>query len=410
MSLVITSADRERIRRQFPALSGETIFLENAGGSQVPLRVADAMRNTMLQSYVQLGAGYPLSRLCTEMVDRAHAFAELLMNATDGRVILGPSSSALLRMLADCYAQVLRPGQEIILAENGHEANLGPWKRLAERGLIIKWWRVDPRRQDCPLEHLQQLLSPSTALVALPHVSNLLGGIADLPRITAMAHEAGARVVADGVAYAPHRAMDVAAWDVDWYACSAYKVYGPHLAALYGHGDALGELTGPNHFFIPTGEIPHKFELGGVSHEACAGLLGLAGYLKMLAGEPDSPAIDRRIITAAWAVMEACERPLLETLLSYLRGKSAVTIIGPSAVGAARVGTVSFVHGHKTSREITAVVDRSHIAIRHGHMYAYHLCEALGLDPDDGVVRISLVHYNTPQEIDRLLEVLDTVL
>ena len=410
MATQITSDDRERIRSQFPALADDTVYLENAGGSQVPTVVADRISDYMLTSYVQLGAGYPLSQRATEIVDDAHHFVRLMMNGIDGEVILGPSTSALLRMLAGCYAQILRPGAEIIVAQTGHEANIGPWKMLDRLGFELRWWEMDPANYRGPLSDLSELLSDRTALVAFPHVSNLLGEIVDIEGITELAHAAGARVVVDGVAYAPHRAIDVSVWNVDWYAYSTYKVYGPHMAALWGRRDALAELPGPNHFFIADDDVPYKFEVGGVSHEGCAGILGLRDYLAFVVGETDPQSLDRPTIEAAFDLMAACERPLQARLLEYLRSRDDVRIIGPADDGTSRVGTISFVHTTKSSAEITAAVDRSGIGIRHGHMYAYHLCEAAGLDPEDGVVRTSLVHYNTPEEIERLIGVFDAAL
>jgi cysteine desulfurase family protein (TIGR01976 family) len=407
---IISAEERARIRSHFPALGGDTIYLENAGGSQVPRSVADRISDYMLHSYVQVGAGYPLSRHCTRIVEEAHDFATLLMNGSKGHVILGPSSSALLHMLAECYAEVLLPGQEVVVAETGHEANIGPWKMLKSCGLELRWWWFDPDSGTCPIEELEGLVNERTALVALPHVSNLLGDIIDIQAVTEIAHRAGARVVVDGVAYAPHRAIDVAAWNVDWYAFSTYKVYGPHMAALYGRRDAVEELHSPNHFFIPEDEMPHAFELGGVNHEGCAGLLGVADYFKALAGLDADAVLDRDAVIRVYGLMTRCELPLQQRLIEYLQARSDVRLVGPAEKGRSRVGTISFVHQSKSSREITRVVDGSGIAIRNGHMYAYHLCEALGLDPEDGVVRISLVHYNTPKEIERLIEVLERAL
>jgi cysteine desulfurase family protein (TIGR01976 family) len=401
---------QDQVRRQFPALAGETVFLENAGGSQVPGSVADRMHRYLTGSYVQLGAGYPLSQLCTATVDEAHAFARTFVNAQEGHAILGPSSTALLNILAESYGRVLRPGQRIVLAETGHEANLGCWKRLERLGVETVWWRLDPDSLTCPLEGLAELLDGRCALVALPHVSNLLGGIVDLAEVTRLAHAAGARVVADGVAFAPHRAIDVQAWDVDWYVYSTYKVYGPHLAVLYGKAEALAELTGPNHFFIPPDDLPYKFEPGGVNHESCAGLLGLGDYLKFLTGTEAAATCGREVVVQAFDRMQAWEAPLIDRLLDYLNGRQDVRVIGPGAGGPDRVGTISFLHGTRSSREITAAVDRTNVAIRHGHMYAWHLCDALGLDLVDGVIRVSFVHYNTLEEIDRLLGILDQVL
>jgi len=386
------------------------VFFENAGGSQIPVSVAERISEYMLLSYVQLGAGYELSERATATVDEARAFLKTLFNGSDGEVIMGPSTSVLLRMLANCYSRTLEPGAEIIVADTGHEANVGPWERLERCGINVKWWKVDPGTFRCALDGLEALLTEKTALVAFPHVSNLLGEIVDVEAITSLVHSSGARVVVDGVAFAPHRAMDVDAWGVDWYAFSTYKVYGPHMAAMWGRSDAMAELEGPNHFFVAKDDVPYKFELGGVNHEGCAGLLGTREYLAFLSGVSDSDNLDRAAVERAFEIMTACELPVQARLVDYLSSRDDVRIIGPNSSGPERVGTVSFVHDSKTSREITEVVDRSGIAIRHGHMYAYRLCDALGLDPEDGVVRVSAVHYNTVEEIDRLIEVLETAM
>lgn len=414
------SVDVEQIRRRFPALGSETVFLENAGGSQVPAVVADAIRDYMLTTYVQLGAGYDEANACDRVVNGAHDFVNRLMNGEGtGTVMLGPSSSQFVAMLARGYAEVLAPGDEVVVMEAGHEANIGPWLALADRGVTVRTWRIDPASFTSPLDDLRRLLNERTRIVAFVHVSNLLGGIVDVRAVTELAHAAGARVVVDGVAYAPHRAIDVAAWDVDWYLYSTYKVYGPHMGVLYGRHDAIRELTGPNHFFIADDDVPYKFELGGVNHEGCAGLLGLAGYLAFLAGlggrdgdaaAGDGPGpgagIDRGTIEQAFAVMAACERPLQQRMIDALVAAPSIRIIGPDHVDDDRVGTISFVDDTRSSREIVAAARAAGIGIRHGHMYAHRLCTALGLDPEDGVVRVSIVHYNTIEEIDRLLEVL----
>jgi cysteine desulfurase family protein (TIGR01976 family) len=403
--------DIASIRARFPALAGDTVFLENAGGSQVPRQVADAMHRYMLETYVQLGAGYDLSKRCDDVIAEAHAFTNRLMNGTDtGVAILGPSSSQLCAMLASCYAEVLRPGDNVVVAETGHEANVGPWTRLAARGIEVRTWRVDPDTGTCPQSALDALLDERTRIVACVHVSNLVGAIVDVAGVARRAHAVGARVVVDGVAYAPHRAIDVAAWDVDWYLFSTYKVYGPHMAALYGKHHAVAELTGPNHFFVPRDEVPYKFELGGVNHEGCAGWLGVQDHLRFLAGRAQDTPCDRAAIEDAFAAMEACETPVTGRLLGFLRDRPGVRIIGPTQAGPDRVPTVSFVREGRTSAEICAAAHGAGIAIRNGHMYAHRLSEALDLDLVDGVVRVSAVHYNTADEIDRLAAALDPIL
>ena len=402
--------DVHRLRSHVPALASEVIFLENAGGSQVPACVSDASHRYMRETYVQLGAGHPLSQKCTATVEAAHDFARMFMNIRRGHAIIGSSSTVLLNMLAGCYGQILESGSEIILAETGHEANLGPWKRLEQLGMKVRWWKMDTGTFECSLPALEDLLNERTALVALPHVSNLLGGIVDLPAIVKAAHDAGARVVADGVAYAPHRAIDVDVWGVDWYVYSTYKVYGPHMAVLYGRDDALAELPKANHFFVPDSELPYAFEPGGASHEGCAGLLALGEYMKVLAGaDPESPC-DRQVVVDAFAAAETLEAPLIERLLAYLNAKEGVRVIGSREPCPDRVGTIGFVREGMTSRSIADALDRSEVAVRHGHMYAWHLCKALEMDLEDGVLRVSFVHYNTVEEIERLIELLDEIL
>ncbi|MCP4638813.1 MAG: aminotransferase class V-fold PLP-dependent enzyme, partial [bacterium] len=190
---------------------------------------------------------------------------------------------------------------------------------------------------------LGDLLSERTRVVAVPHVSNLLGRIENVPKITRLAHEVGARVVVDGVAYAPHRAMDVAAWGVDWYIFSIYKVYGPHMAAMFGTHDAFAELEGPNHFFINRNDNPYKMELGGVLHEGCAGILGVRDYLAFLGGNESIENINRPTVERAFDEMTAHELPMQARLVEYLLGKKQVRLIGPTVTDTSRVGTVSFV-------------------------------------------------------------------
>lgn len=405
MSLSETSASLDLIRSQFPALASGFAYLENAGGSQVPQMVADAMRDYMLNSYVQLGAGYPDSLRATQVVDHAHAFLNTFMNGDGiGQTILGPSTTQLISMLAHCYEQLLTPGDEIVISEIGHEANIGAWEKLSRKGVVIKTWKVDPETFESPISDLKQLLSDRTRIVAIVHVSNLLGGILDVAEVARLAHAVGAKVVVDGVAYAPHREIDVAAWDVDWYVFSVYKVFGPHMAALFGKFEAFDELNGPNHFFLDP-KTPYKFELGGVNHEGCAGVLAIKKYFDFLGGT----AGVRETLSRAYERFTELEMPLQERLMEYLLSKPQVKVIGPQHADASRVPTISFVHERKPAPEIVAQVDKKGIGIRYGHMYAYRMCKALGIDTDEGVVRVSAVHYNTVEEIERLIDVIDEV-
>jgi cysteine desulfurase family protein (TIGR01976 family) len=404
--------DRDSVRAWFPSLESSQIFLDNAGGSQVPAVVADRIRDYMLSTYVQVGADYEASKRATETVEEARSLVSLLVNAGDaGKVAFGPSTSALFAMLADCYGRAPDPRRdEIIVCEAGHEANVGPWVRLRDRGYAVKMWRFDPETFSCPMSELKELLSERTRILAVPHVSNLLGSIDDIEEMARLAHKVGARIVVDGVAYAPHRAVDVAKWKVDWYVYSTYKVYGPHMAALYGTDDAFHELVGPNHFFIDPKEVPYKFELGGVLHEGCAGITALKDYLLFLAGCTSGEPFDRDVIERAYNTMAELELPLQKKLIDYLLAKKKIRLIGPSSIDSSRVPTISFVHESKSSKEIVLAANERGLGIRYGHFYAHRLAAAMGLEPEDGVVRASLVHYNSEEEVDRLIECLDQLL
>lgn len=413
----MTLHERE-VRSHFPALASPTVFLDNAGGSQVPRVVADALRAHMLERYVQLGADYEVSRRATAMVEETHAFLKVFMNAATaeqaesgkgglGEVVIGPSTSQLCRMLADCYADAWRNGDQVIVCETAHESNRGPWRRVERAGGVVAEWKVDPRTGEASMDELKRLLTRRTRLVAFPQVSNILGEIVDVAAIAKIAHEAGARVVVDGVAFAPHRAIDVAAWKCDWYVYSTYKVFGPHAAVLFGTHESFAELTGPNHSFIDRADLPKKFELGGANHESCAGILALGEYLAAITGES---ACSRGTVERAMASVTETETALQRPLLAFLSSHPRVRVIGPAHSDPSRVCTIGFRHSTLTSKEIALACNRQHFGMRYGNFYAHRLCEAMGISPEDGVVRISLAHYNTKAEVERLIGALTQIL
>jgi selenocysteine lyase/cysteine desulfurase len=336
------------------------------------------------------------------------------MGAPPGaEAIIGPSTSQLCRMLADCYAEVLSPGDEVIVCETAHESNAGPWMRLAKLGIVVRTWPVGelgPGWASRRMASLKSLLSARTRIVAFPQVSNILGEVIDAKAVTALAHGAGARVVVDGVAYAPHRVIDAVDIGCDWYVYSTYKVFGPHAAVLLGTKEAIAQLTGPNHFFIPRDEVPRKFELGGANHESCAGICALDGYLRQyltIHEEAEGePGWSRDRVTRAFAIMERAETTVHNQLMDFLRSRSDVRIIGPADATTPRVCTISFVHASKPSREIALACAAQLLGCRYGNFYAYRLVQALGLNPGDGVIRVSFSHFNTPEEVDRLIRTL----
>ncbi len=399
----------DSVRAKFPSLAGGFAFMDNAGGSQVPLCVADAMRDYMLTSYVQIGGTYPASQRATQTVRDAREFVNTLFGGGEaGKVILGASTSALCRMLSDCYAEVLGPADEVIVATGGHEANVYPWVSLAARGITVRLWEPNRNTGMSDPQTLAGLLSTRTKIVAFPHVSNILGAIEDVGEIVRLAHEAGARVVLDSVAYAPHATLDVQKLGVDWCVFSCYKVFGPHMGAMWGSNEAMSELTGRNHPFIRKDDVPVKFELGGVVHEGCAGLLALKEYFAFLAGRPGQ--FDRTVVADAFSAAEQLERPLATALLDFLRTKPQVKVIGPARAGPERVATVSFTHAGLSSAEIVAEAEKHGIGMKYGNFYSVRLLERLGIDPKDGVARVSFAHYNSPVEAERLIAALDPIL
>lgn len=414
MSLVTTSqvVEQARLRTQFPSLSGDQVFLENAGGSQVPKSVPDRVHEFMLQGYVQVGANYPASALATQSFAKAHAFANTFMNGEGiGSTVIQPSCSQAVKHLAESWSYLLKEGDEIVVAQNGHEANIGAWLKLDRFGVKTVWWEVDRDFCDITLDGLRKVLTERTKLVVFPHTSNLLGYAIDVAEATRIAHDAGAKVVVDGVAFAPHCAPDVHAWGCDWYVFSWYKVFGPHVAAMFGRHGAWEGLTGPNHVFIPKDAMPYKQTLGCPSYEAMAGLLGTQEYLRFAAGAQEQAApASRAEIESASELFHACERAPLSRLLEFLNSKSTVRIVGRPSISAQRVGIVSFVSSKSTPKQVAAVTDAAGIGIKTGHMYSFRLCEALGVDTDQGVIRASLAHYNTLEDIERLIEVLEPLL
>jgi cysteine desulfurase family protein (TIGR01976 family) len=407
--------DIDFVRAQFPALSGEWTFLDNAGGSQTLKQVADRVHDYLMTSDVQLGATYDVSRLAGERVKDGARFAARLMNAEDeNEVILGPSTTVLLNNLASSLGETFRPGDEVIVTNCDHEANIGGWRRLERRGITVKTWKLNPDTLDLHLEDLGELMTHKTRLVALTHASNILGTINPIKKIASFVHEQGALICVDGVAYAPHALVDVRELDVDFYAFSFYKVYGPHYAVLYGKKAHLLRIPGINHFFINENDVPYKFQPGSVNYELAYGIQGVGDYftrfVEMHGGERSTGSI-RDAAAFAYNAFAAHEETLSSRLLDFLNSRSDLRIIGKKeASRAVRMPTVSFVKDNTKSSTITLEVDKYKIGIRFGDFYARRLIEDLGLIPRDGVVRVSMVHYNTIEEVDRLIRVFDTLL
>ncbi|MEH2419803.1 MAG: cysteine desulfurase-like protein [Nostoc sp.] len=399
----------DKVRQYFPALAGEWTFFDNAGGSQTLKKVVDRISEFLLSSDVQPGASYAVSQLAGERLALATRGMATLINANSSKeVVMGPSTTMMLKVLSICLSQTFTPGDEIIVTNCDHEANIGAWVALEKQAMKVKVWQIRPETLELHLADLEPLMSQRTKLVALTHASNVLGTINPIKEIAAFVHDRGAMICVDGVAYAPHRLVDVQDLDVDFYALSCYKVYGPHHALLYGKEEHLLRLPGLNHYFIEQIDIPYKFQLGNVNFELSYGMLGLCDYLSELAqlhyGNQTAPDLRNQMVQA-FDLISIHEEKISDRLLNYLNSKSNVRVIGQSkADRQSRVPTISFVVDGINSSTIPAKIDQHYIGIRYGDFYAKRLIEYLGLASQGGIVRVSMVHYNTLEEVNSLIE------
>ena len=401
------------VRNKFPALKKDFIFMDNAGGSQVLENVIDNIREFMTNTNVQLGASYEISAEAGEKLKTTTQELANLINAKSSKeVIVGPSTTMLLRILSLCLSKQWRRGDEVIVTNSDHEANVSCWMDLKEKGIVVKIWKVNPETLEFDLEDLKNMLSNKTKLLAMVHCSNVLGTINPIAEIAKIVHDAGALICVDGVAYAPHRLVDVQEFDADFYVFSTYKVYGPHLAIMYGKLELLEKMDGINHYFID--EVPYKFQPGNFNFELTYGLKGVSQYLTEFYNYhfPEEPNLGQKLqFKKSFDLIAEHEEKLSELLIGYLNSKGNIRIIGkPISDKSQRVPTISFVHDKLKSSKIVEKVDPYRIGIRFGDFYAKKLIHDLDLIEKDGVVRVSLVHYNTLVEVGALIEVFEEIL
>ncbi|KZT64874.1 PLP-dependent transferase [Daedalea quercina L-15889] len=423
----MSSLDVSTVRAAFPALSSGFLYADNAGGSQCLADAVARISDYLLNTNVQPGADYVVSKHSTSRIASGAEAARELFNAESiDEVAFGSSATMLVENLARALEKDVKEGDEIVITGE-HEANVGPWKRLAaRRGAIIKHWRpsqiaASPNNPYAVSLHLQDLLpliTAKTRLLAFAACSNILGSVVpvkDVVRaVQEKARELGApklEVCVDCVAYAPHRRIDVRDWDIDYCVFSMYKVYGPHASALYARTPALaGSLSSLAHHFLAVDSKPYKLQPGGPGYEIVYGCTAVPPYLKSLT--PSGALAD------AFDLIAQHEQTLLKSFLAYLRSKAdrGVWIVGDEHEGISRVPTVSFVVvGERAMRSrdvVKAFDDKGDIGIRYGHFYAWSLIDELQpkIDINDAVVRISFVHYNTIEEVEKIIRVLEEVL
>ncbi|MFT7486966.1 MAG: cysteine desulfurase family protein (TIGR01976 family) [Candidatus Paceibacteria bacterium] len=401
--------DIQFTRSQFPALSSDWAFMDNAGGSVPCQQVIEHTRQHMERLPFQLGASYGPSVEAQAAVDAGRRAAAALLGAEVDEVVLGSSSTTLAYRLSAALSSAWQSGDEVIVTNLDHEANIGPWRKLEQMGIVIREWRVREATLTLHKEDLEALLGDRTRLVALTHSSNIVGSILDVPDLCATIRAAGALSCVDGVAYAPHRRVDVRALGADFYFASLYKIYGPHYAMLFGRRELLLEAHNLSHFFVPNDSLPGKFEPGGVSYEAVASLVGITDYMQAF-GAHHGLGNDLDL-NGCFDIIADYEMRLLQPLLSFLEQHPKVHLLGsPVAEASTRVPTVAFTVEGRRSSEIPPLLDDRRIAIRYGHFYAYRLLQDLNLLEGDGILRTSLVHYNSETEVSKLINALGDLL
>ena len=404
------------VREQFPGLKNGWAFMDNAGGTQILARAVERMNDFLFNKNVQIGGSYDISLQAAAALQSGREAIATLVNASrPEEIVFAPTSTTAMQNLARSMRSQLKEGDEIIVTVSDHESNIGPWVSLQDIGVQIKFWDLDKESLELKFEDLGKLMTERTKLVAVTHVSNILGTINPVGEIADFVHARGALICVDCVAYAPHRAIDVLAWDVDFLGFSLYKVYGPHGAVLYGKYELLAELDNLYHYFYGKEKVPAKLEPGNASYELAYSTTGIVEYLSDLGahsgrGNSESDSV-RDNIELAFDLITDHENKLAESLLSYLRGRKDCRIIGiEDGYDARRVPTISFKVEGRDAGEICQAMDKYSIAIRFGDFHARRLVEYLDLADNNGVVRVSFAHYNTLDEVDKLVAALEEIL
>jgi cysteine desulfurase family protein (TIGR01976 family) len=407
--------DVHRLREQFPALNqpcngGRPLFLDGPGGTQVPRGVIEAMVSYLSTCNANSGGLFATSRMSDRVLSGAHeAIADLLHAPSPDEVVFGPNMTTLTFQLSRALARTLRPGDEVVVTRLDHDANVTPWV-LAARDAGATLRTVDICPDDCTLDmdHLRDQLNARTRLVALGCASNAVGTVNEVRTAARWAHEAGALVFLDAVHYAAHAPIDVQAWGCDFLACSAYKFFGPHVGVLWGRRELLERL--PAYKLRPAPDsLPGRWMTGTQNHEGLAGVAAAVEYLRAI-GAAANPAAERRNqLRASLTAVQAYEAGLGQRLLKGLAARPRFKVWGikdPARVGE-RVPTVAITLPGRQAAELAEQLAERHVYVWHGNMYALSLSERLGLEEHGGFLRLGLVHYNTVEEIDRLLAVLD---
>jgi len=420
--------DLSPYRRYFPSLRQEVngkqaIYFDNPGGTQVALQVVDAMVAYFLEANANSHGAFLTSKRTDQVIANARgAMADFLHASSPNEIVFGPNMTTLTFAFSRAIGKTLHPGDEIVVTVLDHDANVAPWLALQESGVVIRRVDVHPENVTLDMEDMRAKIGERTKLVAVGYASNAVGTINDVAAIVGWAHEAGALAWIDAVQFAPHGPIDVQALDADFLVCSSYKFFGPHLGILYGKAEHLERF--PAYKVRPSSnEIPERWETGTLNHEGLAGLVGVIDYMAMLGREQSERYGDAFRTDAGERLYSGRQLELkiaMQAMMDYERGLSAQLLAGLREVQgmqiygitnpqdyALRVPTVACnIEGH-SPEELAECLAGEGIFAWNGNYYALGIMERLGLEEHGGALRLGMAHYNTPEEIDRVLECLE---
>ena len=403
--------DNDRVRSHFPAFQEPSLkgqaFFENAGGSYPCRFVTERLERFYRERKVQPYWSFPSSRVGGEEMDEARVRLAGMLGVDVEEVCFGPSTTQNTYVLAQAFREFLEPGDAIIVTNQDHEANTGAWRRLAATGIEVREWKVEPDTGSLNPDELMPLLQ-GARLLCFPHCSNVIAEINDVAAITKLAHENGVAACVDGVSYAPHGFPNVAALGADIYLFSAYKTYGPHQGIMVVRRQLAEALPNQGHYFNGS-PLYKRFTPAGDDHAQIAACAGMADYVDTLYAEMEGPqASPTSRAEAVHDAMREREVELTEKLLAFLETKNSLRVIGPRSAKkrAPTIGVLANRAGEALAHDLAS----HNINAGGGDFYSPRPLEAMGINPAHGLLRVSMTHYTSDTELDRLISALDHVL
>ncbi len=403
--------DIDFVRGQFPAFQEASLqgqaFFENAGGSYTCQQVIDRLTRFYTQRKVQPYAPYEASRLAGAEMDEARQRLAAMMGVETDELSFSPSTTQNTYVLAQAFRQFLQPGEAIIVTNQDHEANTGPWRRLADEGIEVREWEIDPQTGHLDPAKLEALLDDKVRLVCFPHCSNVVGEINPVTEITALSHAAGAFVCVDGVSYAPHGLPNVGDLGPDIYLFSAYKTFGPHQGVMVMRRELGALLPNQGHFFNAD-SLYKRFTPAGPDHAQIAASAGMVDYFDALCDHHGGP-VEGTTARGEFVhdLMRAHEVTLLQPLLDAVKDRNDLRLLGPSEADR-RAPTVALALNRPAGPVAERLAEMGVMA-GGGDFYAVRALTAMGIDPEEGVLRLSFTHYTSQEEVDKLIKALDQV-